>query len=62
MAKEPDGVIALRAAADMLVAAMQLRKFSDPAIREAFKLLHSSNPSLVDWTFGDLAKIARGED
>ena len=54
---KPDAVLALNAAANMLVAARELKRFSDPAITEAFKLLHSSNPTLVDWVFTDLADM-----
>ena len=54
---EAPAVSALKAAANMLVAARELKHFSEPVITEAFKLLHSSNPTLVDWVFQDLADM-----
>lgn len=59
MGKEPEAVSALKAAANMLVAAHELEKFSYATVQEAFKLLYSSNPRLVNWVFKDLAEFVK---
>ena len=61
MSNNPGG-LALRAAADLLVSASELRSFSDPAIQDAFKLLRRSNPGLVDWVFRDLPEICNTKE